>query len=320
MNYESHQKSIIADFNQLPETIFLQNMLDIRSSGTEVLVPDRYTHMIQTPTKRAPHYNLTRMLLEYPLLPASPDLTSPMRGLIEELDEQAPYSDEFDNYHLMKIDTSFWPVALALNRGASKLYRWEHNLYRVVLNEYLVKLQDVLMQCHDHVLTSVNKAFMYIPSLSYLLLPLRFWLGGDGSNIYGHETIFYNYIEANFPMIYFYLFRGGDVTLTMRINPFIVEYTINGYACIKNELERNIVHDPATPVPPSYKEGDYHIYWWFPKPLATMLGKLVIESKTDVPSPIVVVRDEATLPSVEDVIENVDSCDSHVGVSDTKMF
>jgi hypothetical protein len=82
MNHLSHQKNIIADFNQLPETIFLQNLLDIRASGTEVFVPDRYTHMVQSPTVPELHYNLTRMLLEYPLLPASADLTADMKEII----------------------------------------------------------------------------------------------------------------------------------------------------------------------------------------------------------------------------------------------
>lgn len=292
MNYKSHQKSVIAEFNQRPETIFLQNLLDIRASGTEQFVPDRYTHMIQSPTARDLHYNLTRMLLQYPLLPASADLSSDMKVIIGLMKESAPYSDQFDNYHLIKADTSFWPVTLALNRGASALYCWEHNLYRMALNDYLVGLQDVLMQCQDLVPT-IKQGLMYIPSLCYLLLPLRFWLGGAGNEIYGHGTIFYDYIEANYPMINYYLFKSGDVSPSIRINPFIIEHTVNGYVKIKNDLERNIVHDPFTLVDPSYEEGSYPIYWWFPKPLATKLDQLVRESKVS-----------KELKVVKDVLEN----------------
>lgn len=143
-----------------------------------------------------------------------------------------------------------------------------------------------------------------------LIPPPPFLVGGTGNDIYGHETIFYDYIEANYPMINFYLFKGGRVTLTIHINPFIVEHTINGYAKIKNDLERNIVHDPCTLVDSSYEEGSYPVYWRFPKPLATKLDKLVRESKVAKKINIIsVVRDEdelpvvAELPVVEDVIE-----------------
>lgn len=326
MDYLSHQKSIIAEFNQLPETIFLQSLLDIRASGTEVFVPDRYTHLVQSPTTRELHYNLTRMLLEHPLLPASADLSVEMKEIIGLMKETAPYSDQFDNYHLIKADTSFWPVTLALNRGASGLYQWEHNLYRLALNDYLIGLQNVLMQCQT-VIPTVKEGFMYIPSLCYLLLPLRFWLGGTGNDIYGHETIFYDYIAANYPMINFYLFKGGDVSPSIRINPFIVEHTINGYTKIKNDLERNIVHDPCTLVDSSYKEGSYSIYWWFPKPLATKLDQLVRESKVAKEINIIsITRDEdelpvaAELPVVEDVIENTDFSSSPIMVSNEGLF
>lgn len=276
-------RGIIADFNDHPITKFTRSLLDIRDSGTEVLVPEKYTPLVKSETARNPHYDLTRELLPYHLLPASSNLTPSMKECIGEIASYADYDDEFDNYNVMKADTSFWVAVLTLNRGASKLYYWEHTVYRAALNDYLTLLQDTLLQCTDVIHPgSFEKACQLLPSINYLFTPLRFWLGGAFSEIYGSETLFFNYMMANYPMIPYSLGLvdgSGKYKLVGRVNPFIIETQINEFFKINNELERNIVHDPYTPVDGSYM-GRYTIYWWFPKPLSTFLDLKVRESKS----------------------------------------
>lgn len=284
---------LISQFNEHPNTIFLQKLLDIRESGMEVFVPQQFHHYIRSPTPKDAHYKLTFELLKYALLPPSTKLTETMKRHIKTIqDAEGPTLGEDDLR--FKADTSFWPLALDPNRGASKLYVWEHLLYREVMNDYLRRLESLVRICSES-LPNFDKALEQIGSLHYLTPPVRFFLGEDG--IFASENIIPDYISTNFPNLYRMLFtahnREGEeveegegeeveeegLNFVKAINPLVVEKEYPNYVKISKK-ETDIIHNPGHVLDSSWTDEDgYSIYWWFPDSISRHLDMLVIDSK-----------------------------------------
>lgn len=278
------QKQKIVDFNHHPTTRFLQKLLDIRESGLWVTVPEMYRHHLEKPTARDPHYNLTRLLIHLPLLPPSPNLSKEMKTYIGEIKKESSGEPFGKEEKKIQVDTSFWPIALNPNRGASGIYTWEHIFYREVLNDYLVNLDSLFIQC-DLLLKNFETALELIPSLHYFTVPIRFWLGGKEFEIYASETILIDYIKTSHPNLFNHLF-GDDPGVVKCVNPVVIEDSFGAYFKIADEEERKIIHDPTHPVDPSYLDdeedeevGGYSIFWWFPDSLSIHLDDIVKESK-----------------------------------------
>lgn len=289
------QKQRITDFNHHPNTRLLQKLLDIRESGMRIQVPERYQHFLGRPTPRSPHYALTRKLIRMHLLPPSPNLTDEMRRMMDHISsDKLEYRGEI--YTHIQADTSFWPVALNPNRGASGLYTWEHIFYRDCLNDYLLGLQSLFLHC-DLFMKDFESAVDYIPSLQFFTVPVRFWLGGsppdaDGnpskdptSEIYGSETILIDYIKTSFSTLFEDLFHSVEdpYEIVKSINPHVIEDTFYSYVKINDEEERKMIHDPSHPLDESYdedeEEGTFSIYWWFPDSISDHLDQIVRDSK-----------------------------------------
>lgn len=286
--YVDHRR-LISQFNEHPHTIFLQKLLDIRESGMDIFVPDQFQHYIRSPTTRDAHYKLTFELLEYPLLPPSSKLTETMKRQIKAIqDAEGPTLGEDDRR--LKADTSFWPLALNPNRGASKLYCWEHLLYREVMNDYLRRLESLVRICRES-LTSFDEALDQIGSLHFFTPPIRFYLGEDG--IFASENILPDYISTSFPNLYRMLFSSssspGDdemeedkeegFNIVKAINPLVIEKEFPNYVKISDK-EVEIIHDPEHVLDTSWTEEDgYSIFWWFPDSISEHLDALVINSK-----------------------------------------
>lgn len=278
------QKQKIINFNHHPTVKFMVKLLDIRESGLWVLVPDLYRPFLEKPTPREPHYNLTRLLIHLPLLPPSSNLSKEMKGYIDQIKKESASEPFGKEEKKLQIDSSFWPIALNPNRGASGIYTWEHLLYREVFNDYLLLLDSLMYEC-NLLIKNFGEALEIIPSLHFLTVPIRFYLG-DG--IYASETILFDFIKTSHPNLYNRLFGSDtdDPGIVKCINPVIIEDSFGSYFKIADEEERKIIHDPTHPVDPSYMDdeddeddGGYSIYWWFPDSLSIHLDETVKESK-----------------------------------------
>ena len=56
---------LICSFNQHPNTIFLQKLLDFRECCQEVIVPKQFQHYLRSPTDLTAHLALTKELVEF---------------------------------------------------------------------------------------------------------------------------------------------------------------------------------------------------------------------------------------------------------------
>lgn len=281
----------ISDFNRDETTVFLKKLLDIRESGMEIMVPQKYREYLSQPTPRKPHYALTRRLIQYPLLPPSPFLSEEMKELAAQqrqadADRQSRL-DSVGQQNSLILDTSFWPVALSVNRGASCLYRWEHILYRTVLDDYLRNLEALFFEC-DLYLKNFENALKYISSLHFFTVPIRFWLGPDGEippGIYANESILMDYVQTSHPLLWDRMLdsQGDPRDFVNSINPQVIEEEIGNYVKIDDDQERKIVHDPDYEIDKSFDESNderYPIYWWFPDSISSFLDEVVRENKT----------------------------------------
>ncbi len=291
--YTEHRR-LISQFNEHPNTVFLQKLLDIRECGMDIFVPKQFHHYLRSPTQREAHYKLTLELLEYTLLPPSCKLTETMKRQIKAIQEAEGAC--LDDDRRLKVDTSFWALALNPNRGSSKLYVWEHLLYREVMNDYLRRLESLVRICSES-LPNFDKALEQIGSLHFFTPPVRFWLGEDG--IFASENILPDYISTSFPNLYRMLFTSSSSSeeeekeeeeeddeeeeegfnIVKAINPLVVEKEYPNYVKISDK-EIDIIHNPEHVLDSSWTEEDgYSIYWWFPDSISEHLDALVIDSK-----------------------------------------
>jgi len=283
----TQQLKSISAFNNNDTTIFLRKLLDIRESGMRITVPPKWRENVFEPTKRETHYALTRLLIRFHLLPPSQKLTPEMKALTGEIKRCGP-GGVCELLH----DSSFWPIALSVNRGSSSIYTWEHFLYRDVLDEYLRGLQTLFFEC-DLYLKNFETALNYIPSLHYFTVPIRFWVGprkeGEKtfpSEIYGNESILMDYIQTAHPLLW-ERFTGPDNSDEPRdyvntIHPDLIEEQIYTYVKIDDEQERKIIHDPAYDIDETFDDVEIPIYWWFPSAVNSFLDNAVRESKLSV--------------------------------------
>lgn len=289
-NMASEQLKAISSFNNDENTVFLRKLLDIRESGMRIRVPQKWREQVFNATDRDSHYALTRKLIRFHLLPSSPRMTPAMKALASDLTRVGTGGGS-EILH----DSSFWPVALAVNRGSSSIYTWEHMLYRDVLDEYLRGLQALFFEC-DLYLKNFETALKYIPSLHYFTVPIRFWIGptkeGDKvfpPEIYGNESILMDYVQTAHPLLWERML-GADEKDDPRgyvntINPDLIEEQIYTYAKIDDEQERRIIHDTSYDLDECYDEDNedgYPIYWWFPASVNDFLDTAVRESKLSV--------------------------------------
>lgn len=286
----TEQLKSISAFNNAENTVFLRKLLDIRESGMKVRVPRKWHGQVYAPTDRDSHYALTRKLIRFHLLPASQKMTPEMKTLASGLKRIGD-----GNGGEIRHDSSFWPVALSVNRGSSSIYTWESLFYRDVLDEYLRGLQTLFFEC-DLYLKNFETALKWIPSLHYFTAPIRFWLGATKENdkvfppeIYGNESILMDYIQTSHPLLWERM-TGPDGSDDPReyvntINPDLVEEQIYTYAKIDDEQERRIIHDTSYDLDECYDEGNedgYTIYWWFPSSVNDFLDTAVRESKLSI--------------------------------------